>query len=69
MSAELVGLMACSTIIVEGAPGTAEALTPVERDAVQLYKAKQGKGPDRTSMLPGSIDVQRASSIHEASSA
>jgi hypothetical protein len=43
---ELVGLMACATIFVEGLPGTPEALTQAERDAVVLgvIKAEQTLG-------------------------
>jgi hypothetical protein len=51
------GLMACSTIIIEGAPGTDEAFTLVEFDAVQLYKAIQSKRPDRTSVLQARLTV------------
>jgi hypothetical protein len=43
MERTLVGLMACSTVIVEGPPGTAEAFTPVEAAAAQaaVIKAQQ----------------------------
>ena len=36
MDTELVGMMAVAVVIVEGAPGTAEAFTDAERDAARL---------------------------------